>query len=498
MKKAFLVFWLAAAGAMLLSRPADAGEINSNEASVLATAQGTFEYKGKTYVAKENYIAQLRAKLMEDDVNLTADEAGEAIAGIYSNVETGVREGYLEETGKSGSAGSGNTSEQTGSGTDSSSGETGASGQEMPHSDGSSDGEPESTEGEAQQDVLSRGDFVLHFDRALNAISLTEQTEGNEISQEIQKNYRTGLLQTGAGILCAFLAILAVLLIIRKRGRLRKIVPSLLAMLLLSSGFFTIYCTAGIGYGLYSGKALVNRVTEEEYYNKVYASFHKNLQSILKAAGFPENVLDESLSERSVYLDGKLALEAAFHTSRSKDFLIIRDEVSHTLTQYLLDENYENVSSLSDSIGNLSGLIQSSYQDSLKFSYADYLKSIQQKSRTGILLLTGAGGLAVLLGIVILILSQKYVHRIFRITGWSSLAAAVALFGASAAYRLAGTFRQIAIQPEEYGLFFQRYLEWNSEFMLGIAGIGVLFSIVCFVALDSLKKVHKRNPWGKL
>ena len=72
-----------------------AGGINSNEARVLGVARGTFEYDGETYVAKQEYVNQLIAKMSEDDFNLTAEQADEAINGIYANVETGVQDGYI-------------------------------------------------------------------------------------------------------------------------------------------------------------------------------------------------------------------------------------------------------------------------------------------------------------------------------------------------------------------------------------------------------------------
>lgn len=74
-----------------------AGEINEHEASVIAVAGGTFQYQGKTYVAKAEYQSQLQAKLAEDGIDLTAAQASEAISMIYANVETGVQAGYLEE-----------------------------------------------------------------------------------------------------------------------------------------------------------------------------------------------------------------------------------------------------------------------------------------------------------------------------------------------------------------------------------------------------------------
>ncbi len=80
---------------LLIPTKAYAGNINGNEQSVIAVASGTFEYKGVTYKATSQHLAELRAKLMQDDVDLTPEQAQEAIASIYANVKTGIDEKYI-------------------------------------------------------------------------------------------------------------------------------------------------------------------------------------------------------------------------------------------------------------------------------------------------------------------------------------------------------------------------------------------------------------------
>lgn len=76
-----------------------AGGINSNEAGVIAAASGTFSYDGKTYQAGSAYINSLTSYLASDDVDLTAEQANEAISMMYANVGEGVAQGYLYEVG---------------------------------------------------------------------------------------------------------------------------------------------------------------------------------------------------------------------------------------------------------------------------------------------------------------------------------------------------------------------------------------------------------------
>ncbi len=71
------------------------GGINSNEAKVISVVTGGFSYKNETYVARQEYVNQLVSYLSRPDINITEQQADKAINTIYSNIETGVVEGYI-------------------------------------------------------------------------------------------------------------------------------------------------------------------------------------------------------------------------------------------------------------------------------------------------------------------------------------------------------------------------------------------------------------------
>ena len=87
--------------AFTVSITAQAGGINAAESSVISAASGTFEYKGKTYVAKPEYLSQVTAKLSEDGVDLTDSQAASLISQMNASVGEGVAQGYLMEVGGS-------------------------------------------------------------------------------------------------------------------------------------------------------------------------------------------------------------------------------------------------------------------------------------------------------------------------------------------------------------------------------------------------------------
>ena len=89
-----------------------AGDINGNEAAVIAAAGGTFEYEGKYYRAESQYMNELYVYLSRDDIDLTENQANTAIRMMYRNIRRGVKEGYLYEI-KSEEPTTENTTEKT-------------------------------------------------------------------------------------------------------------------------------------------------------------------------------------------------------------------------------------------------------------------------------------------------------------------------------------------------------------------------------------------------
>lgn len=488
---------------------ARAGEINGNEASVVAAARGTFEYEGETYVAKDSYVSQLQAKLSQDDVDLTAEQASEAIAEMYSNVAEGVRQGYLQKVSGSGS---GNGTAGTDAGdkkkpdgkTDQDKDGKRESGQEGDVKEGEptdgSDGKNENGQTSVATHVKkpSKGAFSLDMKKALKAIRLTEQSSGDEVKKELQKHYQKPLETVYPIVLFLLTAAALVVLVIRKKGKWKKIWPAGLAMLLLIFGMAIGSLAAITEFGFFSGRVMVNQVASEGYYNKVYETFHKNLNTILTSAGFPEGLLDDMIDEKTMYLDGKLALEASLNTSRTKEFLNIQDETKEVLMNYLEEENYNNISGVSDSVGNLAGMIQNSYVDSLKFTYSEVLLEGKEAGQKICNLCIAVGIFLCVAALVLLVLGQRYIHRIFRLIGWSSMVPALATTAASAWYLLTRRYQQISLIPGDYNQFFISYLKWNAGLLLAVAALEFVIFLICVIMTLSLRKTHRRNPYRKM
>ena len=74
-----------------------AGGINSEEQRLINEASGRFTYEGKIYKAKDTYLDLLKAKLSEDDMDLSAEQVDQYLATMYASVANGLEQGILEE-----------------------------------------------------------------------------------------------------------------------------------------------------------------------------------------------------------------------------------------------------------------------------------------------------------------------------------------------------------------------------------------------------------------
>ncbi len=94
MKKSFLV--LGTLIILLMTNSIAFGEtLNTYEKEIIEVAKGQFEYNGLIYKVDQDYIDQLIEYLSAEGIDLTEEQKEEIITKVYSEIATGVKEGYL-------------------------------------------------------------------------------------------------------------------------------------------------------------------------------------------------------------------------------------------------------------------------------------------------------------------------------------------------------------------------------------------------------------------
>lgn len=73
-----------------------ASKLNEHELSIIEAASEIYEYNGKNYKADQKYIDKLTNYLLQDHIDINADDKEQIIQLAYANIELGIKDGYLK------------------------------------------------------------------------------------------------------------------------------------------------------------------------------------------------------------------------------------------------------------------------------------------------------------------------------------------------------------------------------------------------------------------
>lgn len=444
--------------------------INANEQRVLDVASGTFQYEGKTYRAKSSYVGQLRDKMNRDGVELTGAQADSAIQQIMNNVATGVRQGYLEETGNPGekkdAEETGNPGEKANAEETEDKKDTGESGEEK---DSVNQGDQEKT-GESGEEKTSAPDVVGGQDKTGVQDHVTGQPDtAADIRVSETPLYTAALDQEHAGmengtvaeltggyffrygastVLICILCLCAAAFVFKKIKHRRKLAGGLIGCVLMGVSVLLI----GFGYlfeqEAYSAERWIQVVTETGYLKESCARATDGMCRYLGERGFSGDAVTECLDENSVYRDAKVLVSG--EKNAVADVLEKRKrQMEEILAQSLTDMPEQEIQGMAD---DLSGI----YQKELEIPWQSYLKENSENARrkNGLYILSGIFG--IIASIIILIKTTKYPHRAVR-------AVSMVFLGTGAGFAASGAvwlFFKVSFEtkPAEYGELISAYV----------------------------------------
>lgn len=173
---------------MIPNKVVFAGDINSNEAGLIAAASGTFEYDGKTYRAGSAYINSLTAYLSGDDVDLTAEQCQSAMSQMYGSVAEGVERGYLYEVGgeQQSSDGSSPSSAYSDDEGDDASGKTDKKADEKPDSTSNNNSDTLDSDPKTSSEDLNVWDSMSNQTEAKNKLQNRPEQEDANASVKLE------------------------------------------------------------------------------------------------------------------------------------------------------------------------------------------------------------------------------------------------------------------------------------------------------------------------
>lgn len=467
--------------------------INANEQRVINVASGTFEYEGKMYRAKASYVSQLTAKLDKEGVDLTSADANAAIGQIMANVGTGVKQGYLEEVGKTGKDGNSEKSKSKAGDVESTENsetaekaekagnaggveKAGNAGSAENTSDGTAQEMPDETENGGAGDAGTEGNVVegvmqIYPEEAEKVEFVQKFTDNAGIANQTSRVF--GQYITAAVVIWV-LFILGTAVYLKKIKRRKKMMGGLVGVVLVSVAVIAI----GVGYlfgrEVYAADRWGQVVTESAYLKASYDNVAAVMQECLDRAGLPKETLDACMDENAVYRDAKILAvsdEDAKQSVLEKRNLAIREAVAAAVPDVPEEQQIR-----------MAQVLVQKYKEGLEIPWQAYLEKNREAGRMRIRICFLTGFMAIAAGILVLKLKTRYLHRAVRGLYLGCLAG-------GAGFTLSGVFCRLVesplmIEPENYkrllGNYVQSVCQSGAYFGILTVCVGLAFAIISY------------------
>ena len=435
--------------------------INANEQRVIRVAEGTFEYQGELYTVRSTYLRALKRKLNEKKVELTPEQADKALRKIYSNVEKGVREGYLKKLSREQADKKREEREPIfdsgdlfgdGSG-------TGVDAQQGKQQEAQQGKRQETQQGMTVPAAEGVQQAPLHME-ALEKIRSTE-VEGATAytaNEQVARQLNAGTGQTAVTMLAALGICIPVLVFYLKVFKhRRKAFPVMSGAVLMGLSILVAGGVYMCSSRAWSADTWETVAVESGYFKERQAVAQSDLRRVLSGIGLEPGVEISGLEDSAVYRDAKSIFSARLAGQNLPELSRWTKEIREALYSVLPKEPVENVNEVSD-------VLVRRYRMALDTPYAAYLSEMRQRGELrNTLIITGCFFMLVL-STVFIWRGTKYMHRRFRGLSYGIGMAGAAFLAAGAVNIL--TAGPLSVEPEAYRLLFEGYVKWCNENIL--------------------------------
>lgn len=459
--------------------------INANEQRVIDVASGTFEYQGELYTVRPTYLKTLTNKLNEEDIELTSEQADQAVQTIFGNVERGVKEGYLKKLSKEEADEAkkqGNIRKHSELGvTDS--GEDGQEGQ---------DGQEGENPGEQQESQVVKGKDgqtypVQQAPLQINELDTLRTSEIEAVQTYTQNEQIAGQINGNEGnmavavLLSWAVCIVAVTIYLkkfkhRKKAFLVMLGASLMSLSILVAG--NIYVNNSWAY---SADTWQTAAIESGYFKECSKLVHEDLQKIFSGIGMEASVDLLALEDSDIYRDAKSIFTARLTGKDLPKLEKRQKEIQESLRLVLIRESTETINQVSD-------VIMERYRKVLDTPYAAYLHELRQDEKNRNVMLIGGCFVLLLISILFIWRGSKYIHRKFRGISYGIGMAGTSFVVAKLTEPLWGA--EIQAEPQEYESLFRHYMIWRSENIFYFGILLLCISVFTWGAAYVTKKSH--------
>lgn len=505
MKQAFGRILAGVAAVLCMASVACAAGINANEQRVLSEVSRPFSYNGKTYVVKSQNIAEGRARLSDEEIDLTAAEANECISQFRQSYEELVSEGYCEEQAGSeqtepevqASPGRKHSKQEAAINKEYLKQMLGSPGKERAEEKPSVEEETEVSASLAPATPAPTVDVWLEKDTTEEVMEFDSQDVSNAVERQLTITYDEKELKifgkeekkevdryTKSGlqiwkviflILSVFTGIVMVILLayigIMHRHRRRKSgvkkVFAVLAGICVTGWFSFLLIVCGLYFGVYSKSGIHRQLMESNYYTGVAQMLQTQTAERLTRKGYDSAIAEEVFQLSNLYIEEKQYIDDVLSGGKDAD-------VSAEKIHSLLEEKLKQEDSVAD--GALVTSIETDYKNILHFELGKRIR-ISKEAWLPWFYLTAAAGIAFSAFLAILVwIMYGHWHKAAQVHGTGLLVASVAVTSAAVVAGISRIEEKFIVKPAFYYEFIKKYIHWDIQVFFYVGCTGMLLA----------------------
>lgn len=252
--------------------------------------------------------------------------------------------------------------------------------------------------------------------------------------------------------------------------------------------FFLVFLLLGLNFGVFNDHVILSKVSESNYYNKVYEEVVDQCEEIIVDNDLPTTILNDVITLERVYVSGRNYIENTLQ-GREKEIQTdrIEKDFEKNLMGYLSEQGIEVTDEVYQGILEMVSLIKVQYQRNIEFKFIYYIAKYRSYIYKSIIWVIP---ILVVIGVILIFLLIRifpYIHRGLRFVQYALMAASAITLISTIYLLVFSGYDSLSIEPFFYKYFISSYLKGALMVYLYISAMGILLSVMLLTLIQYLR-----------
>jgi hypothetical protein len=258
--------------------------------------------------------------------------------------------------------------------------------------------------------------------------------------------------------------------------------------------FLLLFLCLGLHFGLFNNRIIINKISESNYFNKVYEELLERSKEVMISNNLPTELVEEVITLERVYVGGSNYIANTLYNRETETKVTqLTDSLQEKTYKYLKENEITITREIEEGIQEVISIVTTQYRKSVEFQFINYITVYRQQVYSIVKWLIPILIVLCLLLIILLLKVQSYKHRSIRYITYSLLSASGLLIIGTMYLLLSGIYKVDQLTSDYYMTFLNGYLKWSIQIYLYLGGMGIVICCALVVLMRHMKTLLYKN-----